>query len=131
MSPANPQDKRWSLLYQKIRERLSQFGHEDACRRRDFWVDDRDVGYSQQKVYVNNLALLRPRVIKSLQALLGNFPSWEIMVAVSIPDSGENWPTMGLTIRAHEIIDGLQRQYFPKEFQTIEYEGSRRGTEHD
>jgi hypothetical protein len=33
---------------------------------------------------------------------------------------------MGLTVRAHEIIDNLKRQYFPKEFQVIEYEGSRR-----
>jgi hypothetical protein len=34
-------------------------------------------------------------------------------------------------VRPHEIIDGLQRQYFPKEFQGIEYEGSRREMGHD
>jgi hypothetical protein len=38
---------------------------------------------------------------------------------------------MGLTIRDHEIIDGLQRQYFPREFQSIRYRGSRPGTERD
>jgi hypothetical protein len=32
---------------------------------------------------------------------------------------------MGLVIRDDEIVDGLQRQYFPREFQTIKYEGSR------
>jgi hypothetical protein len=32
---------------------------------------------------------------------------------------------MGLYIRPHEIIDGLQRRYFPKEFQDIAYEGAR------
>jgi len=38
---------------------------------------------------------------------------------------------MGLYIRPHEIIDALQRQYLPAEFQTVEYEGARRGTERD
>jgi hypothetical protein len=38
---------------------------------------------------------------------------------------------MGLTIRAHEIIDGLQRQYFPEPYRSFRYEGSRPGTEYD
>jgi hypothetical protein len=38
---------------------------------------------------------------------------------------------MGLYIRPHEIIDALQRHYFPAEFQRLEYEGARRGTAHD
>jgi hypothetical protein len=38
---------------------------------------------------------------------------------------------MGLTIRAHEIIDGLQREFFPKEFRIFSYEDARPGTERD
>jgi hypothetical protein len=38
---------------------------------------------------------------------------------------------MGLYIRPNEIIDGLQRQFFPKEFQDIEYRRARRGTAFD
>jgi hypothetical protein len=34
-------------------------------------------------------------------------------------------------ICSHEIIDGLQRQYFPKEFQNIEYVGARPDTVKD
>ena len=87
--------------------------------------------FRRSEIYVNNLTLLKPPVIKSLQRVLADFPGWEIMVAVSVRGAGEAWPEMGLTIRAHEIVDGLQRQYFPKEFQNIEYEGSRRGTDRD
>jgi hypothetical protein len=32
---------------------------------------------------------------------------------------------MCVVVSDHEIIDGLQRQYLPKEFETIEYEGRR------
>src|SRR5207302_657725 len=106
-------------------------GTEDARKPGDYWVHDSYWGYPQAKIYINNLALLRPPVIKLLQQVLADFPGWEIMVAVSVRGSGETWPKMGLTIRAPEIVDGLQRQYFPKEFQNIEYEGSRRGTDRD
>jgi hypothetical protein len=32
---------------------------------------------------------------------------------------------MCVVIRDDQIIDGLQRRYLPKEFETIAYEGSR------
>jgi hypothetical protein len=41
--------------------------------------------------------------------------------------SHEDWPNMGISIHDGEIVDDLQRQYFPKEFQDLVYEGSRRG----
>jgi hypothetical protein len=63
--------------------------------------------------------------------LVGEFSKWEIMVAVSIPGPGELWPDMGLTVRSQEIIDGLQRGYFPVEFRDLAYEGSRPGTDRD
>jgi hypothetical protein len=60
---------------------------------------------------------------------LQEFPSHAIIVAIAV--EGERWPDMGLTIRQHEIVDGLQRQYFPPEYSTVVFEGSRRGTERD
>ncbi len=121
----------WLLLYQTLRRQLANFGREDAFRRADFWVDDSDTGFAQQKIYINTLELLRPRVVEALQRLVKTFPGCEIMVAVSIPGIGEHWPTMGLIIRAEEIVDGLQRRYFPRDFQNVQYKGSRPGTEHD
>ncbi len=80
----------------------------------------------QLKLSIGKVELLLPHLIKGLQGLLKDYPGWEIVVAVAVKDHFYEWPEMGLTIRANEIIDGLQRQYFPKEFQSIEYEGSRR-----
>jgi hypothetical protein len=110
---------------------LRQFGTEDYRRTADAWIDDDNIGTAQQKIYVLNLHLLRPRVIESLQKILLDYPDWEIMVAVSVPGLGEELPDMGLTIRAHEVIDGLQRQYFPQEFRSLAYASSRPGTERD
>lgn len=41
-------------------------------------------------------------------------------------DQYDDWPSMGLYIRPDQIIDALQRQYFPQEFQNSEYPGARR-----
>jgi hypothetical protein len=72
--------------------------------------------------------MLAPTVVKSLQASLTQFPQWEIVPAVAVEGAEESWPKMGLIIRPDEIIDGLQRHYFPREFQGFKYEGSRPGS---
>jgi hypothetical protein len=119
----------WERLYHSVASVLRQFGVEDSHQSGDYWIHDSYWGFPQVKVFVHNLALLSPRVVKALQRVLRNFVGWEIMVAVAV--RGEVWPDMGLTIRAHEIVDGLQRQYFPKEYRGFEYEGSRLGTDRD
>ena len=125
------QAQAWELLYDRVRELLQPFGTESAVRKGDYWVHDENWGFRQHKIYVNNLDLLRPLIIMSLQEQLHDFPEWEIVVAIAIRGDGENWPDMGLTIRAHEIIDGLQRHYFPIEFRDLAYARSRPGTERD
>jgi hypothetical protein len=94
-------------------------------------VLDDNWGSQQQKVLVNKLSMLRPEIIEGLRKLLCDFPHWDIVVAVDLGGDGKDWPDMGLTIRANEIIDGLQRAYFPREFQSLHYEASRIGTEFD
>lgn len=37
-----------------------------------------------------------------------------------------DWPNMGISVRADEIVADLQRQYFPKEFPDLAYDGARR-----
>ncbi len=119
-------------LYQRTENLLERFGKPDSFDGPgdysiygDYW------GRPQVKVSVGNLELLRSHVINLLQALLTEFPGWEFVVAVVDLDHLNDWPNMGLMVRAHEIIDGLQRQYFPLEFQNIRYEGSRPGTDRD
>ena len=121
------QGREWDVLYARLEEILRQFGKEDWLGRADYWIVDDNWGPRQHRLYINNLNLLAPPIVKLLQAALAEFPDWEIVTSVSLGDSSKSWPTMGLTIRAHEIIDDLKREYFPKEFQGIDYEGSRRG----
>jgi hypothetical protein len=83
--------------------------------------------YPQVVVFVDNLKLLRTPVVSALQDFIKDFPGWQIDLMVTLRGH-EDWPNMGISIRANEIVDDLQRQYFPKEFQELTYQGSRRGS---
>ena len=121
----------WESLYERLRILLLQCGSEDIDRAADCWLHDENLGTLQQKIYVRNLRLLRPEIVNAIRGILLEFPDWEIMVAVSVPGRGDEWPDMGLTIRSHEIVDGLEREYLPIEFRNIEYDDSRPGGEND
>ena len=119
-------------VYQEVRKLLRRFGTPDSLLRvGDYSVYGAYWGYPQVKVSIGKLNLLCPQVIKSLQKILMKYPGWEFVVAVANLDMGKDWPEMGLIVRRHEIIDGLQRQHFPKEFREFRYEGSRPGTDRD
>ena len=117
-------------LVGRIDRIMKQYGRHDSLSRGgdysilgDYW------GYPQVKLDIHDLALIRPDIIKRLQTEVADFPGWEIVVTVAVRGHYDDWPDMGLYIRPHEIFDTLQRQYFPKEYQLVTYEGSRRGTE--
>lgn len=128
---ADPQGRDWKSLYTRIGDFLARFGTSDTLGNADYWVLDDNWGGTQQKVFVNNLTMLEPRIVTGLQRLLSDFPGWEIMISISLRGPAEKWPDMGLTIRRHEIVDGLQRSYLPLLFRNLRYEGSRPGTDHD
>jgi hypothetical protein len=120
------QCREWTLLYDAIREILQRFGEEDdGGDWKDYLLVDDNLGLRQHKIETSNLEMVRPVVVKLLRQLLIGYPNWEIVIAVANRGKEKIWPAMGLVIRDDEIIDGLQRQYFPQEFQSIEYEGSR------
>jgi hypothetical protein len=125
------QGAEWEALYEQLSRALAPFGKSDAFGEGDYWIVDDNYGPPQHKVYFWNLAMLKPEIVDALRASLREFPDWEIVVAVDVPVTGDNWPNMGLIIRKNEIVDGLQRQYFPPEYQSIQYEGSRVGTDRD
>ena len=117
----------WEILYVRLKDILDEFGREDWLGRADYWIVSDNWGTLQHKLYITNLDLLAPSVVKLLQNALAEFPGWEIVVAVDLREKGYSWPNMGLTIRAHEIIDELQRQYFPTQYQGVRYDSVRRG----
>lgn len=117
----------WETLFEKARECLRQFGTEDFVGRGDYWVLDDNYGFQSINVAVHRLGFLRPHVVHELQRMLEKYPTWEIKVAIDIPGKEQVWPEMGLIIRAHEVVDQLQRAYLPKEFQNIEFAGLKSG----
>jgi hypothetical protein len=121
------QDRAWHLLYHQIKKVLQQVGEEWNSRQceGDYLLIDDNMGWYQHKIELQNLNLLKPAVIKSLQRLLTACPDWEVVIAVDVPGKEDEWPSMGLVVRDQEIVDGLKREYFPSEFQNIQYEGSR------
>ena len=125
------QAQTWEILYRLLRRALTKVAKEGIAETNDCWLDDDNLGTLQQKIYIWNLELIRPSLIYALQRLLVEFPRWEIRVAIVEPEGERPWPVMGLTIRAHEIIDGLQRQYFPEPYRSFQYEGARPGSEYD
>jgi hypothetical protein len=120
------QELEWNALHDRITATLNQFGQKDAFGKADYWLVDDNWGLRLHQLEFQNLGLLRPDIIKALQALLIEYPHWEIAVRIDIVGTEEKWPGMGLIIYHDEIIDELQRQYFPEEFRHFAYEGSKR-----
>jgi hypothetical protein len=122
----------FETLCPRVEKLLERFGRLDYLPSQPdghYSVHGDYSGHPQIVVFVGDLKMLRPTVIYELQRLIKECPDWQVEVTVAI--RGRDWPNMGLYIRPHEIIDGLQRQYFPKEFRNITYEGARRGTAYD
>jgi hypothetical protein len=126
----NEQYNVFERLCDLVENVLERFGRPDYLPDRphgDFQVHCDYSEYPQVVVFVDNLKLLLPPVVGALQQLVKEFPGWHIDLMVTTRDH-DDWPNMGISIRANEIIDDLQRQYFPKEFQDLAYEGARRGS---
>ncbi len=122
-------------VFERLRERvdklLERFGRRDFMPGQplgDYSVHGDYSEYPQVVVFIGNLELLRPPIVNAVQQLLKEFPGWQVDLMVALLDHVKDWPNMGISIRASEIVDDLQRQYFPKEFRNIAYEGARRGS---
>ncbi len=121
-------------LYNRVEHLLENFGRPDYLPdypQGDYSVHGDYTGYPQVVIFVRNLELLKPEIVSQLQRLVQEFPGWQIVMTVAVRGHDGDWPDMGLYVRPHEIIDGLQRQFFPTEFKDIEYEGARKGTKYD
>jgi len=112
------QEREWAILYDQIKSVLQQYGEaDDGTEEKDYLLVGDNLGWYKHTIETNKLELVQPAVVKSLRELLIGYPNWEIVVALG--------SFGGLVIRDDEIIDGLRRENLSKEFQTIEYEGSR------
>jgi hypothetical protein len=121
----------WTDLYHKVVDLLRQFGNESPFTGGDFFVVDDDYGWRRIIVNIFNLEMLNPQIVVAIRDLLANLPDWEVVYALDVPGKETAWPDMGLTIRRHEIIDGLRREFLPEPYRTIVIPGSRPGTGDD
>jgi hypothetical protein len=119
------QEAAWEALYSGINAIMREYGKESHVGTGDYWVVDDNYGNPDSKILIFNLGLLRKTIVTRLQGLLASYPRWEIIVAVDVPTIGDRWPRMGLIIRADEVIDALQRDYFPSEYRNIEPLGTK------
>jgi len=125
------QSEMWHRLYQQVVDLLAHYGVDNPLGDGDYWVVEDNYGWRRVTIGIHNLKMLRPEIIDSLRELLSKSPQWEIVTYVDIPGKEKVWPKMGLTIRKHEIIDGLKRELFPAEFRHFIYPNSRAGTGYD
>ena len=88
------QDQEWEVLYRLVKDTMARWGVHDAFGKGDYLVVDDNYVWRRQTVEVHNLRMLSVEIVKALQALLNDFPSWEIVMAVDIPGK-EHWPPMG------------------------------------
>jgi len=116
-------------LRARVGKLLERFGRPDYLPGQpygDYQVHGDYSEYPQVVVFVENLELLRTPVVDALQELVRKYPGWQIDLMVTLRGH-EDWPNMGISIRAGEIVDDLQRQYFPPEYQDLAYGHSRQG----
>lgn len=125
----NQQFSVFEQLYPRVESLLERFGRPDFLPGQpegDYQVHGDYSEYPQIVVFVENLGLLQPPVVDALQKFIKEYPGWQIDLMVTLRGQ-EDWPNMGISIRADEIVDDLQRQYLPEEFQDLVYEGARLG----
>lgn len=125
------QERDWNDIYERIVLVMGQFGTEDYRGRADYLIVDDNYGHKRHKIEAQNLRMMRPEIANALRVLLASYPDWEIVLAVDVPGRENQWPPMGLTIRKHEIVDGLRREFLPLEFRDMRYPDGRPGTGYD
>src|SRR5262245_57490817 len=113
----NPKQERdWQVLHDRIDGLLQNYGRKNAFREGDYWLLDENWGRHRQELEIQNLDLFRPTIVKSLQALLSDYPTWYITAQVDVPGKEDTWPGMGIIIHPNEIVDELKREFLPTAF---------------
>jgi hypothetical protein len=87
-------------LVEKVLERFGRPDYLPGQRHGDFQVHCDYSEYPQVVVFVDNLKLLLPAVVDALQQLVKGFPGWHIDLMVPTRGHDDDWPNMGISIRA-------------------------------
>jgi hypothetical protein len=123
------QEVEWQELHDRVTAVLDQYGRKDPFGDGDYWLVDENWGWRDLQLGFQNLALLQPHVITSLQALLAGHPDWQITIEVDAPDGEASVPPMGLVVFHDKIVDELQRDHLPEPYRSLRYEASDGGAD--
>lgn len=119
----------FDALYRRTREAMSKHGREadftPPVGYGDYLVVNEFMWYGRLCIALTDVHMLHPRVIESLREVLQDFPGWLIQLLLERPHASDRWPGMGLYVRAHEVVDYLQREYFPPEYRDMVYRDGR------
>lgn len=114
----------WEAMYARLKAVLALHGVEDAFGEGDYWVLGDNYGFRSNKVVVFKLSILTHELVAALQRTLQGIDDWEIVVAIDIPGTEGRWPPMGLVVCGQQVVDELQRDYFPKEIEIPRFDRS-------
>lgn len=115
------QERQWQILHDRIAGVLDRFGRKNPVRQGDYWLLDENWGWYRHQLEFQNLELLQPHIVMALQAVLADFPNWEISIQIDVPGKESEWPGMGLIVHHNEVEDALQREFLPERFRSIRY----------
>jgi hypothetical protein len=119
------QEREWILLHDRITAALDGFGKKDPFGNGDYWLVDDNWGTELHQIEFQNLNLLQPSVIKTLQGLLGDFTKWRITVCADIAAPRTTFPPSDLTLYHDYIVDDLPREFLPEQLRNVSYEGAK------
>lgn len=116
-------DPIWTLLRDRVVALMGRLGtrHQSPDYKGDYYLLDEDTGQQMVKIELVNNDLLRPDIVKSLQALLSGYPDWVIAVQVDGVDAAGTRRGMGVLIAEDRIFDDLKREYLPANFQDMRF----------
>jgi hypothetical protein len=117
------QEQEWETLLALIKSVLERLVKQHVLGKDDYWLLQENWGNFRHEIEIQSLELFKPHVVSLLQASLSGFPDWEISIGLDVASEFKGLPPMGVIVRNDEIIDGLQRQHLPKDFQDMAYEG--------
>ena len=78
----------WQSLYDVLCRTLASLGTENARGNGDYWLVDDDYGDTTQKLCVWRPEFLQPSLIRLLQAKLGAYSHWRVMVQLEVKVNG-------------------------------------------
>lgn len=118
-----PLDPIFMVLLDRIVALLGPLGirYQHDSPQGDYWISEDDTWPEMVEIEFLNLDLLRLPIIKSLQALLADYPEWAIAVRVEGADEKGKRRGMGLIVEFNRIGDELQREYLPAIFKDMRF----------